>query len=509
MGHISGRSRYQAKIVSLDEYVSPDSTARSIDRFVDGLDFLSLGFQKAIPNERGRDSYDPRCLAKLLIYGYESGIRSSRKLEALTHINIEAMWLMDELSPDFKTIADFRKDNIDALAGLLDEYNSFAEYCGLFGKNTVAIDGTKIKASNSKKNNHSKKKIEQNIKYSRGKAKEYLEALAAADDMDEASGLAVKAESYEKKAEGHEAMLERLNASGETEMSVIDPDARMMSNGNGGTIVAYNVQAAVDVDSHLACGTIVSQNPTDHGQLAEMSEKTQEAFRKKDVTVLADKGYYGHEDFEACESLGVTAIVAKQQRPGEKKGGKYSIGKFRYDKEADAYVCPEGRTLAAHSVSKTKRRRFFDKAACMSCPAKGECLNGKERFRQISRQPYRDILDRFEKTYAENAKLYKLRQETVEHVFGTIKRTMNGSYFLLRSKEKVRAEASLLFLGYNIKRTKTLLGTERMVKLMDEYFELLSQRTIGQLSFYLRSLCRLILSRAVFRMNRGTLFHTL
>ena len=475
MGYVEGKSRYQSKILCFDDYVAEDSTVRIIDRFIDGVDLEALGFKNAVPKHLGRNPYDPACLAKLYVYGYEHGVRSSRKLEELTHVNIEALWLMDELMPDFKTIADFRKDNLAPLGKLLEEYNSFVDFCGLFGKERVAIDGTKIKASNNKKNNHSKKKLARNIEHNKQRVREYMARLAESDDMDEVCEASEKIKEYEKRIEKAESQINELKAIGENEISDVDPDARLMGNNRSGVDMAYNVQAAVDGKAHLVAAFDITQKPDDHGQLSNMTKKTQEALRKKGITVLADKGYYSGDDIEDTEKLGAAPIVARQLKPGEKEGKRYSLNKFVYDNEKDEYICPEGRSLPAHSKQTTRDRNFFNKDACKACPARGECLN-KEKFRRIVRKSKNDILDRADKKYAENKELYKSRQQIVEHVFGTVKRTMDGGYFLLRTKKKVKTEAALLFLGYNIKRTKGFLGFERTMALMSEWQAFLRER---------------------------------
>ena len=485
MGYTRGKSRYQTKILCLDEYVADDSAVRIIDKFIDGVDIEALGFKHAVPERLGRRPYDPACLAKLLVYGYEHSVRSSRKLEELTHVNIEAMWLMDELMPDFKTIADFRKDNLAPLEGLLEEYNAFADYCGLYGKERVAIDGTKIRASNNKKNNYSKNKLKRNIEYSTRRIKEYMEFLEESDDMDVACELTEKIEEYEKRIETAQSRLDMLEKSGENEISTVDPDARLMVSSRTSVDMGYNVQAAVDDKAHLVAAFDITQNPADRGQLSNMTEKTQEALRKKEITVLADKGYYGGDDIADTEKLGAVPIVAKQLKPGEKEGKRYSLDKFVYDKEKDKYICPEGRSLPAHSKQTTKDRLFFNKVACQSCPAKGECLN-KQKFRRIVRKPGSGILDRADSRYAENKEMYKIRQQTVEHVFGTMKRTMGGGYFLLRTKEKVKVEVALLLLGYNIKRSKAYLGFENMMILMAGWEALLEERASLVISYIAR-----------------------
>jgi transposase len=467
MGHIEGKNRNQTRFLSLDDYVDKESMARVIDRFIDISDLKELGFKNATANELGRNSYNPNHMAKLYVYGYEHSIRSSRKLEEATKINLEVMWLMDELSPDFKTIADFRKDNTEAISRLFYEFNSFCDSCGLFGKKLVAIDGTKLKASNSRKNNYSDKKLNRNIKYHEAKIGEYLAELEAEDDMDVASELTEKIEDQKCKLKTNKRYLNQLEASEAREISTVDPDARLMSNHHGGVEPSYNIQAAVDEENHLIAAFDTTTNPTDHGQLSSMTEKTQNVLRKKEITALADKGYYGSDEFERCEEIGANPIVA----PQENRGGKYSIDRFEYDNEKDQYLCPAGNILPSHSKNRAKNRTFFDKEACKVCPNREACCPGKSKFRTIRRRPNSDTLDRIASTYSENIDLYSKRQEIVEHVFGTVKRTMGGSYLLLRTEKKVKCEVALLCLGYNLKRAKCVLGVEKMMTLLDEYGE--------------------------------------
>jgi transposase len=486
----------------LDEYVDKDSIVRAIDRFVDMLNLEELGFKNVEPNALGRSSYSPSTMIKLYVYGYESGVRSSRRLEKLTNVNIEVMWLLDELKPDFKTIADFRKDNIEAFVALLSEYNSFADCCGLFGKSLVAIDGTKIKASNNKKNNCSRKKLLRNIAYNERRIEEFIKALDQSDDMDDAMRLIEKIDTAEKRTHLSKERLSQLERSGENELSTADADARLMGNNRSGVDMAYNVQASVDGKGHLVAAFDVTQNPTDHGSPTPMIEKTQEEFRKKGITALADKGCYGSEDIEASEKTGAVAIVARQLKPGEKDGGGFSIDRFLYDAESDSYLCPMGARLNAHSKSDSRIRKFLNKEACANCPSREKCLKKKEKFRTILRRPQNDVLDRADARCRENAELYRLRQQIVEHVFGTVKHAMNGGYCLLRSKEKVKAETALLFLGYNIKRMRAVLGTGRTMELMDEWAALYQGAADSLANGFVCALRRLLRGLTVFTAVR-------
>ncbi|MCL2826734.1 MAG: IS1182 family transposase [Eggerthellaceae bacterium] len=469
MGYIEGTDRGQVRMGCLEEQVARDHVVRLIDRFVDILDLGGLGFAKAVPRAVGRPAYDPACLLKLYLFGYVSGTRSSRALERLSRESLPAMWLTRGLSPDFKTIADFRKDNLKAVEGAFFEYNSFLESAGMFGKSVAAIDGTKIKASNSKKRNFSRKKLVARIEYSKKRALDYLAALDEADGSggDAAEeGLARALASIDK----YEGYLATLDASGCGEVSETDPDARAMSNGNNGVDVAYNVQASVDAASHLVAAFDVSQNPTDHGQLAGMAALTQEALHKEGMTVLADKGYYNAEQLAACEEAGVEAVVARQAAPGGKgRERPFRLERFAYDPAADAYTCPAGAILATGNAKSTKQRVFSNPKACAGCPDKGRCLPGKARYRKVVRGPNADVLDRADKRFSDNAVLYRLRQQVVEHVFGTVKRTMAGGFFLLRTMGKVRCEAALLFTGYNIKRSLGVAGFDGLMARLELY----------------------------------------
>ena len=498
MSHLTGESRYQTILFNLDESVEPDHIVRIIDKFVSIIDLEERGFAKAIPSQLGRPSYSPGHLLKLFIYGYESGVRSSRKLERLAKESLPAMWLMDNLAPDFKTIADFRKDNITALTAVFYEYGSFLDSAGLFGKKAVAIDGTKIKADNNKKTNYSKKKIEERIKYGKERVCEYLETLKASDSMEEYETVSEKIEKAEEQIAKYEKYKERLSETGEGELSETDPDARLMATSLNGLDVSYNVQAAADKENHLVAEFDVTTASTDHKQLANMMKKTQETLRKKDIVGIADKGYYNADQLEQCEEAGAKVIVSRQYSPGEKHKDKaFRLDKFKYDKDLDAYTCPLGHILPAHNSQKAKRRKFFNKAVCMSCEHKTNCLSGKTKFRVLIRGPNADLFDRADKMYFDNLELYKLRQQIVEHVFGTLKRTMNGGYFLLRTEEKVKCETSLMFLGYNLKRSRSILGFDETMRRLDEYAEKIGRGGANSIFLFLLSTMRFRKKQAI------------
>ena len=472
MGHIQGVDPRQMRLICIDDMVRPDCEARFIAGFVDSLDMEGLGFLNAVADGRGRPPYDPAAMAKLLIFSYGRAVRSSRKIEELAGDSMQAMWLMGGLTPDFKTIADFRRLNIGPLTGLMAEYCSFADQCGLFGKRVAAVDGTKIKADSNRKNQYSRKRLERDVERYRGQIQEYMSALEESDgDADDggADAEAGRIEDIKARMERAKGWLAAMDESGEGETSPVDPDARLMAGGTGvgkGVDTAYNLQISVDAKEHLVPAFDVVQSPSDQGQLAHMAGLTQEALGAGAITVLADKGYYSADDIEACEALGATPIVARQRKPGEGGGGGYSLDRFRHDAERDACLCPEGHWLPSHSAKGTKVRQFFDKGACKGCPAKGECA-GKDGYRRVRRSSKNGVLDRADARYEANKELYRLRQQTVEHVFGTVKRALGGGYFLLRTKRKVKAEAALMLLCYNIKRTRACLGPEKAMEMLE------------------------------------------
>ena len=489
MSHVQGKNRSQTKIFNLDEAVDKEHIVRIIDAFVDILDLKEMGFLRVVATGPGRPPYHPAHLLKLYLYGYTQGIRSSRRLETLARESLPIMWLLDELRPDFKTIADFRKDNIGPITAVFDEYNSFLDSAGLFGKKVVAIDGTKIKASNNKKTNYSKKKIKARIEYNSARVKEYLDALDEADSeasYDKAEQALGDALSKVGKYEGY---LAQLDATGQNEISEVDPDARLMGNNKNGVDVAYNIQTAVDDENHLVAAYDVSQNPTDHDQLFNMMQKTQDTLRRKDIVGLADKGYYNAEELGRCEEADMRTVVSRQKGPGDKDRDRcYRGDRFLYDPDKDIYTCPLGNILTTKSAPGAKQRGYSNKAACHACPEKKRCLTKKTRFRTIRRNTNSDIYDRADKLFEENAGLYKTRQQVVEHVYGTVKRSMDGNYFLLRTKEKVRCEASLMFLGYNIKRSISALGFDMLMEKLEEYAAIIRDHGVKEAAFLASSL---------------------
>jgi transposase len=451
----------------LDDYVGKDNPVRVIDVFVDTLDLNTLGFQKATLAKTGRPPFHPGDLIRLYIYGYTNGIRSTRKLEAEARRNQEVMWLLRKLTPDYKTIADFRRDNREPLTRVFAQFNALCREWGLIGGEVVATDGTKIRASNSKRNNYSAKKVARHLEYLATKDVAYLEELDECDSFECAPPFArasiVQAlKDNEARKEGYRALAEEISRNGE--VSTVDPDARLMGVHNNGVDVCYNVQAVVDAKHSLVVVADVINSATDQGQLSVMGIKAQEALEVDELTNMVDKGYYMAEDLKRCEDAGII-VLATRPTPANSTGVKeYLNDQFVYDPQTDTYTCPQGKVLTRlNDKTEAERVEYRNWEACKECPVRELCTTSK-RGRRISRSKYQPIMDTVDRRTKANRALYATRQAIIEHVFGTLKRSMGFTYFLTRGLESVRAEASLAFLGYNLKRAISLLGVERILK---------------------------------------------
>ena len=463
-GYKQGIDRYQQGIYSMDDMVDEQSIVRLIDRFIAIQNLDLLGFKKAVPAYTGRPAYSPAMLCKLYVYGYENGIRSSRKLERETYRNIEVMWLMDSLNPDYKTISEFRRENLRPLQKLFREFVKLCKSWDLIGGELIAIDGSKFKASNNKKSNFSRKKIDARLARIDEKINAYFSEMDAADksetkDDTVTAEILPKLEELQERKKQYEAYKKQLDESGENELSTVDPDARLMGNNRGGVEVAYNVQSAVDAKNDIIITYDVITNPSDQHQLGNMINKAKRVLKIKRFTALADKGYYNGKDLLRAKKAKVLAIVARQN-PSEPKGRpeEFHTENFQYDESTNTYTCPQGHKLSSGSSTSAKRKVYTNKAACKNCPHKTECIKSDGKHRTVTRSEYSNLYEEADKRFAENKDLYKRRQEIVEHPFGTIKHTMNGGSFLLRTRRKVRTEIALLFLGYNLKRALNVLG---------------------------------------------------
>lgn len=479
MNYIKGEDRNQIILFpeSIDDYIREDNPVRVIEEYVEQLNLQELGFARSICAPTGRPPYNPKDLLKLYLYGYLNRVRSSRKLEHEAIRNIEVMWLLKRLKPDFKTIADFRKDNKKAIKAVFRDFNKLCDEWGLFGKELVAIDGTKFRACNSKRNNYSTKKLDKHIKYLDEKIDKYLNELDTRDDLEatdrkvSADEIKEKIQELKNRKEKYEGYQKSLEKSCQTEISTTDPDARFMSNSNNNVDVSYNVQTTVDSKHKLIADFKVSQKPNDLGELDNMALRAKKLFRDQDFEVLADKGYYKAEDLKKCVEKGITPYVAKQTYSNGTGDKDFYSDKFKYDKEKNVYICPNDKELYYSRARKSKDKiigyDYKNYEACKDCQFKSRCTKSS-KGRSIFRHVDQDFLDTIDVQTEQNRDKYKMRQMIVEHPFGTIKRIWGAYYFLTKGKISVTAEISLSYLSYNLRRTINILGTQETIRRLRE-----------------------------------------
>jgi transposase len=474
MSYIKGQERNQSVLfpVTIDEYVAENNAVRAIAAFLGRLDFVKLKFVRGQAAETGRPGYDPRVLMGLFLWGHLNGIRSSRKLERESHRNLEVIWLCENLRPDFKTIADFRKDNGAGIKGVVVEFRLWCMAAGLYGQEMVAVDGSKFKAVNSKERNFTRKKLSQLMARERAKISEYLEAVAEADEA-ESEEPALSAEQLQEKIAGlerylaeHEALERQLEASGESQVSLTDPDAKLMKTAQGSE-VSYNVQTVVDSKHKLIVAYEVTNERNDLGQLAVMAQQAKEALQVEELTVLADGGYYEGNALKECEQAGVTTYVPQPQSREAKRRGIFEQKQFRYDQQRDLYVCPQGEELRLRSKKNERGKEFkvYKTKACAGCPLRAQCTTSKYG-RKLVRWVDQEVIERLQARNRGRPELLKLRKTLAEHPFGTIKWGMDQGFFLLKGMRKVTTEFGLTVLSYNLKRVINILGVEQMISLL-------------------------------------------
>jgi transposase len=471
MAYINGTVRSQQIMFpdALDDYVEDNNTVRGVAAFVEYLNFKELEFKRAEPAETGRPGYDPRVMLGIYIWGQLNGMRSSRRLERECRRNVELMWLTGKLSPDFKTIANFRKDNGASLRRVLIEFRVWCDSEGLYGKELAAVDGSKFKAVNSMDQNYTKGRLEKLIKREQEKVDQYLKDLEEADrEEGEEEEKKLTAEELQKKIAGikdhlkkHKELEKRLEESGESQISMTDPDARLMHT-NKGADVCYNLQTAVDSKHKLIVAVEVTNACADQGQLAEIAKQTKEALGVEELAVVADGGYFEGTTIKECEEAGIITFVPVEETP---RKGIFPRSEFQYDDENDLYVCPAGAELTViKQISEAEKEiKVYGTSACNGCAMKAQCTTSKRTGRRIKRWVHQEVIDRQAERNRQQPQFQRQRGSLIEHVFGTLKRAMGNTYFLTKGKEKVSTEATLMALGYNFKRATSILGVERMI----------------------------------------------
>jgi transposase/IS5 family transposase len=471
MAHISGFERSQLLLLpeAVDDYVGADNPVRFIDAFVDGLDLVEAGFARVQPRATGRPGYAPGDLLKLYIYGYLNRVRSSRRLEAECPRNIELIWLVRTLKPDFKTIADFRADNRVAFKSVFRQFTLLCKRLDLFGRELLAVDGTRIKAVNNKDRNFTQRSLEKFIKAADERLEDYLKRLDEGDVLEAGTGrrahenLAEKIEALGEKRGRYGAMLAELERTGESQISLTDPDSRAMA-AHTKVAVGYNIQTAVDAKNKMIVEQEVTNQVVDMRLLQATAEPARAILEVDRIDVVADAGYFRTEDIEACEKAGLTPHVPRPQRGSSASKDFFRKDEFRYDAERDAYVCPARQVLATRYESKLrdmKKVDYANRAACPVCPLRSRCTND---FRKVSRLENEAALDRMAERLKARPDILDRRRETVEHPFRSIKQWMNQGAFLMRGLDKVRAEFSLTARVYNLRRVLNILGVEKLME---------------------------------------------
>ncbi len=471
---VEGEDRRQATLLpdTLEDYVTQDNPVRVIDVFIDELNLGALGFAGVVPEVTGRPGYHPATLLKIYLYGYLNRIQSSRRLERETQRNIELMWLTGRLMPDFKTIADFRRDNGPAIRAACAQFIVLCRQFDLFTRAVVAIDGSKFKAVNNRDRNFTVAKVAKRIEQVEASMARYLAALDRADRQDgevaeaKTARLKEKIEGLRRQMQSLKQVGRQVEAAPDRQVSLTDPDARSMATSGKGTgIVGYNVQVAVDAEHHLIVAHEVTNVGSDRAQLASMGRKAREATGCEEVTVVADRGYFNGEEVLACEGTGVLPCVPKTLTSGNAKRGLFTGQDFLYDAENDRYTCPAGQYLTRGKVRSDRRDNidhYRNLTACPTCALKPRCT--LDKVKRVKRWEHEGVLDKMQARLDRMPNAMTIRRQTVEHPFATLKAWMGGTHFLTRTLEKVKTEMSLQVLAYNMKRMINIFGVRPLIK---------------------------------------------
>ncbi len=468
---IEGECRTQTTLLpeSIDDYISDANPVRIVDVFVDELDLANLGFEGVEPAATGRPAYHPAILLKIYIYGYLNRIQSSRRLEKEAQRNVELMWLTERLTPDFKTIARFRKENGKAIRSVCRQFIVLCQKLGLFAESLIAIYGSKFKAVNNRDRNFTSAKLQRRMEEIESSINRYLTALDTADRQEPTVAKAKSERLHDKIAALKEQMKTlkeievQLNKTEDKQISLTDPDARSMKT-RGTGIVGYNVQTAVDTKHHLIVAHEVTNVGIDRDQLTSMAKQARTAMDVQDLTVIADRGYFKSEEILACHEAGITALVPKCKTSGAKAAGRFDKADFIYDAENNEYRCPAGQALIWRSsrIEHGLNLHRYWSSCCQQCDIKAQCTPSTER--RVTRWEHEDVLEAMQTRLDKAPDSMRIRRQTVEHPFGTLKAWMGATHFLTKQLKNVSTEMSLQVLAYNMKRVMKLLGSPAMIE---------------------------------------------
>ena len=478
MKFIQGHNRTQINLfpVSLDESIGPDNEVRIIDLFVDSLSIKDYGFRTDF-TENGRPAYHPSDLLKLFIYGYMNKVRYSRDLEKECGRNIEVMWLLKCLKPDHNTISNFRRDNPKAIKKVFRATVQIARHFNLIGGKLIAGDSTKLRAQNSKKNNFNQAKIDRHIAYIDNKLEEYTRALAE-NDGDNRRKIEDEIKKQQERKDNYRKLEKQLKESGESQISVSDPESRQIMIRNNITEIAYNVQTTVDSKNNIPIDYKVT-NQNDSKAMGNMVRRTKSILGTNEFTVLYDKGFHTGSELKTAQDLGVETIVAVPGLPSTSQAPNhdYNYEYFIYNQEADTYTCPQGQVLRTNGSWHKQRSssgtislfKQYKTKACRKCPARSQCTRS-EKERLIHRSEYAEYYERNRRNTLEKEQLYKRRQAIVEHPYGTIKRQWGFNYILPKKGiNRASSDVGLMFIAYNLKRIGNILTRD----VLKEYLRIL------------------------------------
>jgi len=468
---VEGGDRKQVALLPecLDDFVAEDNSIRVVDAFVDELDLSTLGFNSVTPASTGRPSYHPALMLKIYVYGYLNRVPSSRRLERECQRNLELMWLTGRLAPDFKTIADFRRDNGQAIRNVCRQFVFLCRQLNLFADAVVAIDGSKFKAVNAHDRNFTRGKLEKRMLQIDQCIERYLGAMETADrqapDVAQArvSRLNEKLRTLKTQMQRLKQIEKQLAESPSGQISLTDPDARAMATSTSRGMVGYNVQSAVDATHHLIVAHEVTNIGTDRKQLSRMAKQAKDAMQATDLQAIADRGYFTGDEIVACEEAGITPFVSKPMTSSAKSEGRFEKEDFIFDPASGEYTCPAGSRLIwrFETVEKGLVLSRYWSSDCPRCPIKSKCTPSD--YRRVTRYAHQASLDEMQKRIDLSPGVMRIRRQTVEHPFGTLKHWMGATHFLTRTLEHVSTEMSLHVLAYNIKRVLKIVGMRELM----------------------------------------------
>ena len=470
MNHRAGLDRSQTLLFPerLEDYIATENPVRFLDAFVASLDLHALGFAKARCAETGRPPYDPAALLKLYLYGYLHRIRSSRLLEAECHRNVEVLWLLGKLTPDFKTLADFRKDNLQPLQAVARQFTLLCRQLDLFGGELLAIDGSKFRAVNARDQNFNASKLQELLAHTDARLVEYFKLLdqtdaaePAAAPLDQAA-LQAKIAALQEKRDWHAELLAQLDAE-QKQISATDPDARRMPTAQG-NVVGYNAQLAVDARHKLIAAADVTNDVTDVKQLAGMALEAKANLELQQTEVVADAGYYNASEVRRCVEQNIQPLIPKADTSANTKRGLYGKSRFTFDAAREVYVCPAGAELSYRfsTYELGRELRYYRARGCKQCALKKHCTRNQAN-RTITREANEHLMEAMAARMKAQPEKFKLRKQLAEHPFGTIKRWMGYTHFTLKGLAKVRTEWSLITLAYNLKRVLNLVSFQKLM----------------------------------------------